>query len=220
MANLAVIIVASGSSRRMGIDKLTLPLQGKPVLQHSLDAFQYRSDAQQVILVTPLERWQLLKTTDKVIRVEGGSQRHDSVQNGLQHIAADITHIAIHDAARPLISQSQINAVFSAALRYKAATSARRITDTVKRSNDTDFTTANVNREHLWAMETPQIFEHQLLKQAYAKVTSNNLVVTDEVSALEHISYSTKLIHNPTPNLKITHPEDMEQAAQWFNKTK
>lgn len=213
MQKFAVIIVASGSSRRMDSDKLLLNLNDKVVLQHSLDAFQHRDDVTQVIVVTPLDRWKKLKTTDKVQRVDGGKERHFSVNQGIQSLTSDITHVAVHDGARPLISSKQIDNVFAASVIHHAATSARKITDTVKRSSDDDYTASDVERENLWSMETPQVFKRGLLEKAYALILSNKLIVTDEVSALQHINQPTKLIHNRTPNPKITLPGDLEIAS-------
>ena len=213
---LGVIIVAAGSSKRMGFDKLMHPLCDKPVLQHTLDAFQHHQATSEVVLVTPKERFEQLSTLELVSRVEGGSERHFSVLKGLESLCNKITHVAVHDGARPLISAEQITATTQAAIEYQSATSAKRITDTVKRSDSEDFAASAVSRENLWAMETPQTFELQLLLKAYRKVIDEDLIVTDEVSAVEHLGVKTKLIQNPTPNPKITFPEDVALAERLY----
>mgnify|MGYP006113923167 CR=1 FL=1 len=110
------------------------------------------------------------------------------------------------------ISQQQISTTLQAAQQHKAATSARRITDTVKRADEEQCIKESVDRENLWAMETPQIFSKDLLLDAYLKVEQAQNVVTDEVSALELIGIRTYLVPNSTPNLKITFPEDLALA--------
>lgn len=217
MEKLSVIIVAAGSSRRMGFDKLMAPLLGKPVLQHSMETFLRLDCVERLILVSPQERLEQLEIpadlTHKLIRVDGGNERHHSVMQGLQALPEDAQWVAVHDGARPLISAEQTLATFEAAREHRAATSGRRITDTVKRTNDDQKISESVDRENLWSMETPQIFSRTLLDQAYAKVTQEALLVTDEVSALEHVGVATYIQPNHTPNLKVTFPEDIEMAS-------
>lgn len=210
--SLGIIIVAAGSSQRMGFDKLMHPLNDKPVLQHSLDVFQHSELVSEVVLVCPPERFDQLEVNEKVRRCDGGAERHFSVLNGIATLSEQVSFIAVHDGARPLIHQEQLEAIYLAAQQHKAATSARRITETIKRGNEQEFTSESVSREMLWAMETPQIFSASLLKQAYKTVIDEGHLVTDEVSALEHIGFASKLIANPRPNPKITFPEDISIA--------
>lgn len=212
---LSAIIVAAGTSRRMGFDKLIAPLAGAPVLQHSINAFIRSEAVNEVIIVCPEERFTQLDLTQNgtvIKRIDGGADRHNSVSNGLDALDASSTWVAVHDGARPLISQQQIVTTHKAAQRHKAATSARRITETVKRADSNQCISESVDRENLWAMETPQIFSKDLLLDAYAKVEKSQQLVTDEVSALELIGVHTYLVPNPTPNLKITFPEDLALA--------
>jgi len=212
--SLSVIIVAAGSGKRMGFDKLMAPLGGKPVLQHTLDRFASSPEVSEIIIVTTKDRFHsLIKPTHlPVYRVDGGTERHFSVANGLNQVSPNISHIAVHDGARPLISTIQITKVLESAQETKASTSARRITETVKRSTDNNYVASSLSRENLWIMETPQIFESQTLKGAYSKVLEKDLLVTDEVSAVEYLGIQTKLVANTTPNPKITFPEDLTNA--------
>lgn len=208
---LSVIIVAAGTSQRMGFDKLMAPLHGEPVLAHSINAFLNSSDVAEVILVSTQERFNKLAIkSDKLKLTSGGENRHDSVSRGIAVVSAHATFIAVHDGARPFISQEQIRRTLEAAQKHGAAASASRITDTVKRSNTENFATESISRENLWAMETPQIFRSDLLKAAYKNIEVAGTLVTDEVSALELIGTQTYLVENHTPNLKITYPQDLE----------
>jgi 2-C-methyl-D-erythritol 4-phosphate cytidylyltransferase len=209
------ILVAAGTSRRMGFDKLTAPLKGIPVLARTIAAFMECGEISGIILVTPPERMALLDETaftKPVIRIDGGAERHLSVAAGLAAVPPGIELIAIHDAARPFVSQDDIRAVLAAAREHGAASLARRVTETLKRADDSDSTASDVPRENLWFIETPQVFRADLIRAAYRHVLENQLPVTDETSALEVIGMKTKLIASTSPNPKITTPADLVGA--------
>lgn len=213
------ILVAAGSSRRMGFDKLAAPIGGVPVLARTLAAFMDCGEISGIILVTPPERMALLDEksfTKPVIRMDGGAERHLSVAAGLAAVPTGMELIAVHDAARPFVSQIDLLAVIAAARQHEAATLARRVTDTLKRADAANFTAAPVPREHLWSIETPQVFRADLIYAAYRHVLENNLPVTDETSALEAIGMKTKLIPSTSPNPKITTPADLENSNLKF----
>ena len=209
------ILVAAGSSRRMGFDKLAAPLEGIPVLARTLAAFMECAGISEIILVTPPERMALLDETTftkPVIRIDGGAERHLSVAAGIAAVTQGTELIAIHDAARPFVSQADLRAVIEAAREHGAASLARRVTETLKRADDSDFTAAAVSRENLWFIETPQVFHADLIRAAYKHVLENQLPVTDETSALEAIGVKTKLLPSTSPNPKITTPADLMNA--------
>lgn len=212
----AAIIVAAGSSRRMGMDKLTWPLGGIPVLLRTIRTFLQCPSILQIVVVCPEERWLEINPSgfgDNILRVDGGENRQDSVANGLAAIQADLPLVAVHDAARPLVSPDDIERCLSAAATHGAASLAHRVTDTLKRSNAGDFCCESVDRENLWAMETPQAFHTPLLHAAYAEVSARGLVVTDEVSAVQATGVATKLVESLHPNIKITTPADLSLAT-------
>jgi 2-C-methyl-D-erythritol 4-phosphate cytidylyltransferase len=195
-ASAAGIIVAAGRGRRMGFDKLLAPLCGKPVLQWSLDAF--------------LEAQSLeLGTGKPVLRADGDRDRFLSVIRGLDAIPNPPTHVAVHDGARPLIQPAQIDQCLEVARAEGAAALARRVTETLKKADDNQFTQSAVERDELWIMETPQAFRFKMLRRAYSVAESRRLEVTDDVSAAAAIGVPSKLIENPLPNLKITVPQDL-----------
>jgi len=215
MSNCA-IIVAAGLSRRMGFDKLAADLAGVPVLRRSVEAFLNCPAIDSLVVVCPQERFDALLPgpfPKPVIRVDGGDQRQESVQNGISAVPDDTTLVAIHDGARPLISSESIIACLDAAGQYGAATVARPITETIKRADQNGFTRTGIEREDLWFMETPQAFRISVLRGAVLAVVTLDLTVTDEVSAAEAIGVSAKIIPSPSPNLKITTPSDLRLAA-------
>jgi 2-C-methyl-D-erythritol 4-phosphate cytidylyltransferase len=212
----AAIIVASGSSRRMGFDKLAAVIDGKPVLAHTVRAFMAAEGITRVIVVCPEDRFRLLdgdEFSKPIDRVDGGDQRQDSVANGMAALGPDDLIIAVHDGARPLVRPESIDECIAAARQYGAAALARVVTDTIKKADTEGFARYSVDRTGLWAMETPQVFHSSVLRRAYATVVERQLAVTDEVSAVEAMGISTKLITSPFPNPKITVPADIHLAS-------
>lgn len=198
----------------MGFDKLTSLLAGIPILRRTLDAFLAADSIAEIVVVCPAERWELLsgEFSKPIRRVDGGANRQDSVVAGLTALSAQTNLVAVHDGARPLITPTDIDLCIAAALQYRAAALARRVTETVKRSDETDFSAGAISRENLWFMETPQVFEIPLLLKAYQAVATQGLAVTDEVSAMEAIGVQVKFIESIQPNLKITTPADLALA--------
>lgn len=217
---LSVIIVAAGSSQRMGFDKLLADLAGKPVLQRSIEAFTMCPEVTEIIVVCPQDRYDALEhkfNAQLITRVDGGKDRHDSVAAGIACLSPEAKYIAVHDGARPLISSQQITKVLDSAIEHNAATSARPVTETIKRISAEGFVSEPVCRDHLWLMETPQIFKAELLKNAYNLVQQNHERVTDEVSAMELIHCKTRVVANEQPNPKITYPEDIPLAEKMIS---
>lgn len=217
----AAILVAAGSSRRMGFDKLAARLGGLPVLRRTVEAFLRAETIQSVTLVCPPERMALLEgleTTKPLNRVDGGADRHDSVANGLAGLPPGAAYVAVHDGARPLVSPDDIDRTVRAAFEHQAAALARRATETMKRGDEQDFCAESVSRENLWFMETPQVFSLPLLKRAYQIVIDAGWVVTDEVSAMEAAGMRTRFIEAAHPNLKITTPADLALAEALLAK--
>jgi len=219
---LSAIIVAGGSSQRMGFDKLLALLGNKPVLAHTIDAFERTDSVKEIILVAREER---VREFEELVRqsafikvrrvVSGGKDRQDSVRAGLEIVDASADYVAVQDAARPLVTPEQIERVLVVAREHGAAALAEPVTDTLKRADENRFVTGGVSRDGLYAMQTPQIFVRELLERAYVGVATNNLSVTDEVSAVEHVGAKVVLVPNDEWNIKITYPRDLflAQAA-------
>ena len=213
---LSVIIVAAGSSQRMGFDKLLALLGDRPVLAHTIDAFERTKSVDEIILVARTER---VAEFEELVRqhalkkvrcvIPGGEQRHDSVRAGLEQVSERASHVAVHDAARPLVTPEQIERVFELARVHGGAALAEPITNTLKRVDENRVVTGGVPRDNLFAMQTPQIFARELLDKAYAAITKNKLSVTDEVSAVEHVGAKVVLLPNEEWNVKITYPRDL-----------
>jgi 2-C-methyl-D-erythritol 4-phosphate cytidylyltransferase len=222
---LSAIIVAAGSSQRMGFDKLFALLGDKPVVAHTLDAFEQADCVDQIILVGRADRQaeleELVRRSGlKKVRhiVSGGLHRQDSVQAGLNLLAPAARYVAVHDAARPLITSEQIARVLAGCRTHGAAALAEPITDTLKRGDENFFVCGGVDRAGLYAMQTPQIFSRDLLVKAYQAVAEKKLSITDEVSAVEQLGEKVLLVPNDEFNLKITYPRDLLLAQSYLNR--
>lgn len=220
---LAAIIVAAGSSRRMGFDKLAADLGGQPVLARTIAAFRECPSVSELVLVCSDDNADWVKQVAGQFPashpgaripavVQGGAERHLSVWNGLQAVTDDAKLIAVHDAARPLVTSSAISRCAAAAAKSGAATLGHPITDTVKRCNENGIVIDSVDRSMLWAMETPQIFRAGLLRDAYRRILENRESVTDEVSAVHALGHPVTVIPTGAPNPKITYPADLALA--------
>lgn len=210
------IIVASGSSRRMGFDKLAAPLEGLPVLRRSLDAFLRCDAIDGVVLVCPRERFEALapgESAKPLLRVDGGAERQDSVRAGLAALPAEAELVAVHDGARPLVRDEAIRETVAAARHWGAASLARPVADTLKRADADGCSAAAVDRAGLWFMETPQVCRRDWLEEAHRAVARGGLTVTDEVSALQAAGHRSRFVESRFPNLKITRPSDLVLAA-------
>lgn len=207
----------------MGFDKLFAPLRGKPVIAHTIDAFERASCVDEIVLVgrsdSLAELRKLLGRQSKVSQiVAGGAERQDSVRIGLSHVDANSGFVAVHDAARPLITPEKIARVFEVCRQHGAAALAEPVTDTLKRADPDLIVTESVDRDQVFAMQTPQIFTRELLVEAYEAVAAKNIFVTDEVSAVEQLGRKVVLLPNQDFNFKITYPRDFALAEFVFNQ--
>jgi 2-C-methyl-D-erythritol 4-phosphate cytidylyltransferase len=144
--------------------------------------------------------------------IAGGAERSDSVRAGLEHVDPKSNFVAVHDAARPMITPEKITRVFEAARTSGGATLAETINDTLKRADADLAVVGSVDRDGVYAMQTPQVFEKKLLEEAYELVAKKKITVTDEVSAVALLGKKVVLVPNHDFNFKITYPRDLPMA--------
>jgi 2-C-methyl-D-erythritol 4-phosphate cytidylyltransferase len=214
---LSAIIVAAGSSERMGFDKLFALVSGKPIIAHTIAAFENTKCVDEIILVGRADSLgELRKVIGKPTKVKqiiaGGAERSDSVRAGLEHVDPKSNFVAVHDAARPMITPEKITRVFEAARTSGGATLAETINDTLKRADADLAVVGSVDRDGVYAMQTPQVFEKKLLEEAYELVAKKKVTVTDEVSAVALLGKKVVLVPNHDFNFKITYPRDLPMA--------
>src|SRR5437588_3561689 len=214
---LSAIIVAAGSSERMGFDKLFALVGGKPVIAHTIAVFESTDCIDEIILVGRSdslgELRKIIGQPTKVTGViAGGALRQDSVKTGLEYINAKSDFVAVHDAARPLVTPEKITRVFEMCRKTGAASLVEPINDTLKRADGELTVIESVDRDGVYAMQTPQIFARDLLEEAYRLVAKKNVSVTDEVSAVELLGRKVVLVPSHDFNFKLTYPRDLPLA--------
>lgn len=230
--DVAVVLLAGGVGSRMKADrpKQFLELDGRTVLEHSLDLFCSLSFVSVIVLVIdPSYRDSFSAVCEAtaarhagappIVFADPGKERQDSVLSGLctaeQEATASgvpVSLVAVHDSARPLVSAGEVENVVSDAREHGAAVLGVPCKATVKESADGQFVLRTVPRERLWEVQTPQVVRPQLLRRGFEYVEANGLAVTDDVSVVEHLGEPVKLTAGEYTNLKITTPEDLDIA--------
>jgi 2-C-methyl-D-erythritol 4-phosphate cytidylyltransferase len=210
-----VVIVGAGSSQRMGRDKVFMSLAGKPMLAWSVDFCQSCKLVDHIAIVvneTKLELGRRLaaeRRWSKVVEIcAGGKRRQDSVRQGLNELD-DCDWVIIHDAARPFLTADLISDGLEAAQTTGAAVAAVPIKDTVKLGSSDMMVTRTLNRQELWAIQTPQIFRFDIIAEAHEQITKD---VTDDAGMVEQLGRKVKLYMGSYNNIKITTPEDLALA--------
>jgi 2-C-methyl-D-erythritol 4-phosphate cytidylyltransferase len=223
MAHVSVIIVAAGSGARLGavVPKAFVKLNGKPMVEYSLQAFQECKNVAEIILVKPVS-YQInsVKYFDRYPKlssiISGGKERLDSVRAGLNMVSPGYKVILIHDAARPMVRTEQINAVIQAVKKHGAAILAAPVTDTIKQVKAGRIT-GTVDRSHLWKAQTPQGFKMLALKKSH--FNQKNVSATDDSQLVEMFNGNVHIVPGDDCNLKITTTIDLE-IASWLLKKK
>ena len=211
------VIVAAGSAERMGgTDKITADLCGVPVVRRAIRAFQDCDAIREIVVVTREDLLTRLMgmcaNMDKVKAVVvGGKTRQESVNLGLNALSSKVKLAAIHDGARPLISWQVIDRAVRAANTYGAAAPAVPVKDTIKAVQG-GIVKETPDRSLLYAVQTPQVFDFDLIRGALKKAQEDEAVVTDDCSAVERMGMSVKIVQGDERNLKITTPMDLAVA--------
>ena len=222
MSKFAVIIAAAGKGERFGGNerKTLAKLDGRPVFLRAIEAFLNRPDVCQIILAVAPEDMQQIKTQYGpnlgfmgVKLVEGGTERTGSVAAGLKALAPEAEYVAVHDAARPCVSEDTINAVFAEAVKSGAAIPAARLTGTIKRVSGTMLVEETASREGFFEAQTPQVFRKDVLVHAYERLGDRAAQVTDDAQVVEQAGGQVSVVPSSRSNLKITTSEDMTLAA-------
>lgn len=212
----AVIVAAGSASRMGGIDKVMAPLNGEPMIARTVRTFQNCDAISEIVVVTRqdliLPITSLCSGMDKVKAVvAGGSSRQESVHLGLNALSDKCKLAAIHDGARPLISWRVIDRVVRAANTYGAAAPAIPVKDTIKVVQG-GVVKETPDRAALQAVQTPQVFDFDILRGALKKAKQDGAQVTDDCSAVERIGLSVKIVEGEERNLKVTTPLDLKIA--------
>ncbi len=215
---VTAVIVAAGRSTRMREPKQFLPIAGRPLIAHTLRAFEEcRAVDRIVVVMQPAdhERLRAIAAEYGINKlsavVAGGNTRQESVHNGVL-ACEDATYVAIHDGARPLITPAIIERVIEAAKQHGVAAAAVHTTDTVKIADANGMVLSTPARASLWNMQTPQIFQKDLYEQVWQNAQRIGLDATDDCCLAEAMGLPVKLVESSYSNIKITTPEDLSAA--------
>ena len=220
----AVIVAAGSASRMGGIDKVMAPLGGEPMILRTVRAFEACEAVKEIVIVTRKDLMgpiaELCSGFTKIRSVvQGGSSRQESVKLGLLAFSKEVRLAAVHDGARPLVSEELIDKVIRAAHSYGAAAPAIPVKDTIK-VFEGGFIAATPDRSTLRAVQTPQVIDRDLLLGALEKAEQEGIALTDDCSAVEHIGMRVRLVEGEERNLKVTTPLDLKIAELLLEEKK
>ena len=231
------IVLSSGQGKRMGtsVQKQYIELQGKPIIYYTLSVFQKSEIIDDIILVVGKD--QLKYVQEEIVRkyhftkvktvVEGGHERYASVWQGLKAREYDKYYeniqdgyVFIHDGARPFVDEEMLERAYDTVRKYKACVAGVPSKDTIKLINEEQFAVTTPEREYVWAVQTPQVFEKTLIFEAYARLMEEECVhVTDDAMVVEQMMrLPVKLFEGSYENIKITTPEDLDIARIFLSK--
>lgn len=209
---VTAIIAAGGKGTRMGAaeNKVFLELNGKKVIEHTIEIFEKNSLIANIVIVTgkdDMEKCRRISEKYKKIIaiIEGGNTRRQSVYNGLK--AANEDYVAIHDAARALVTDEIISETIYTAQKYGAAAPGVLCKDTLKKSDRQGFIESTVDRSFVYQIQTPQVFKKELIIKAHE--LAGNFDATDDCALVECVGVKIKITHGSYENIKLTTPDDM-----------
>ena len=220
----AVIVAAGNASRMDGIDKVMAPLQEDPVIVHTVRAFEQCDAIREIVVVT---RQDLIVPISDLCHgfsklravVVGGKSREESVHLGLNALSKQVRLAAVQDGARPLVTWQVIDRAVRAAHSFGAAAPAVPVKDTIKEAVG-GVVKKTPDRATLFAVQTPQVFDFDLLRAAMKKVEQDKVAVTDDCSAVEYLGMTVKLVEGDERNLKVTTPMDLKIAEMLLEEEK
>jgi len=222
MDNVGAVVVAAGRGTRMGAAdrKPFLPLCGKPVLVHALEALAAAGVTEIVLVVGAgdVERAGRLCREHRISAVRrvvpGGAERQESVREGLKVLEAEWA--LVHDGVRPLVTPDLIRRCVEAARNTGGAVAAVPVKDTIKLADEAGRVAGTPDRSRLWAVQTPQVFRREDLARALDAARADGFVATDDAAAAERLGIAVKLVMGDYRNIKITTPEDLQLAELWL----
>ncbi|MBR5528322.1 MAG: 2-C-methyl-D-erythritol 4-phosphate cytidylyltransferase [Clostridia bacterium] len=217
---VTVMIAAAGSGTRMGgVSKPLMKINGRQAILYSLDLFMASDDVERVVISARREDMHLLREIcarenymKEIIVTEGGSTRQDSVKRAFKAAfegRKKTKLVAIHDGARPLITAEEFSRVVKSALQYGNAVCAARAKDTFKTTDENCVVNGHVERENLWHIQTPQVFDTDIFHTSLALAEKNGTQATDESGLVSAAGFVVKLVECGHDNIKLTYPEDV-----------
>jgi 2-C-methyl-D-erythritol 4-phosphate cytidylyltransferase len=223
---VGALIAAGGRGKRMksGMSKQFLNLKGHPILYYTLSVFETMPQIEEIVLVVGCN--DIDYTQEKILDyykfkktriVEGGSERQDSVYNGLRDLSPQTDIVVIHDGVRPFVTKDMIINSIETAKKFKAVGVAVPVKDTIKVVGKDNIIQSTPERKTLWAIQTPQTFNYELIMRAHEQARHDGYYGTDDAVLVERLGEQVKLIEGAYENIKITTPEDIVIAETFVN---
>lgn len=218
-----VVIVAAGTGSRMnmGINKQFIKLEGKEIIAYTIEKFYNNSNIEDIVVVVKEDESEFFKKeildkyNFKNVKIAyGGKERQDSVYNGLKLLDEKCDVVLIHDGARPFVSDKIIDKSIEEAKEHKAIVVGVPVKDTIKVIDNDKNIVDTPNRSVLWAVQTPQTFDYNILIHAYKDAFKNGFYGTDDAMLVERIGYKVKMLEGSYNNIKITTQEDLNVGSQ------
>ena len=218
-----VVIVAAGTGSRMnmGINKQFIKLEGKEIITYTIEKFYNNSNIEDIVVVVKEDESEFFKKeildkyNFKNVKIAyGGKERQDSVYNGLKLLDEKCDVVLIHDGARPFVSDKIIDKSIEEAKEHKAIVVGVPVKDTIKVIDNDKNIVDTPNRSVLWAVQTPQTFDYNILIDAYKDAFKNKFYGTDDAMLVERIGYKVKMLEGSYNNIKITTQEDLNVGSQ------
>ena len=215
----SVVIVSAGRGSRMkaDINKQFLKLQNKEVIAHTIDKFYNNENIGEIIVVVSEDEAEFFKINIiekygyKNIKIAfGGSERQDSVYNGLKMVDENCKIVLIHDGARPFVNNETIDSAIESAKENKCVIVGVPVKDTIKVIDENNNVCDTPDRSTLWSIQTPQVFDYSLIMKAHEKAREDNYYGTDDSMLMEYFGQKVKVVEGSYNNIKITTPEDLK----------
>ncbi|HEY0243794.1 MAG TPA: 2-C-methyl-D-erythritol 4-phosphate cytidylyltransferase [Gemmatimonadaceae bacterium] len=218
--DVGVVVVAGGRGARTGGAELKQFrwVAGKPMLLHSVQTFQQRDDVAMVVVVLPFDHvgdpppWLFQCDTERLLLSVGGRERSDSVRNGLEDLDDQIGIVAVHDAARPLVTLKVIDRVISEARKGHGAAPGLPVVDTLKRIDESSGVRETIDRAGLVRIQTPQAFPKEMIERAHREASSSGITATDDAALCERLGMRVVVVPGSERAMKITSEEDFARA--------
>ena len=228
MSRYWVVIPAAGAGKRMGVPlaKQYMQIQQKPLIEYTIAIFSPLNIIEKIIVPISADDsdWQEIKKHDKVVTVTGGKERSDSVLNALKYLktcADDDDWVLVHDAARPCLASSDIEAFIETLANHPiGGILAQPVRDTMKVSDDAGQIKNTFDRNNLWHAQTPQMFRLGRLYQALNNAFKQNISITDEAQAMELMGDYGQLVEAKKANIKVTYRQDFAMAVYYLERAK
>lgn len=224
---LSAVILAAGASERFGGNKIAYRLEGCPVYIRTIEAFESSKKVDEIVLVVKKDE---VASVASVVSeygfaklkkvVAGGSTRQESALRGFEAITPEAEYVAIHDAARCLVTPEMIESVYRAACIDRAAAAAHKVTDTVKYATADGYVDHTIDRDYVYTVSTPQIFLSDLYRASAYTASEANFAATDDCMLAERIGFPVKLVEVGADNIKITYKDDISKAREILARRK